>query len=427
MKKLTAIIIGAGLRGTRYAEGMAKFSDKFDVIGVAEPVRVRRENLIQKHSIPEENVYDSWEKILDREKFADVAVIATMDRMHIAPALKAMELGYNLLLEKPVTPTPEECVAIYKKAKECNVKLMVCHVLRYTAFFKRIKECIDSGMIGDVISIEHTEAVGNAHQSHSFVRGNWSNSNESSFMLLQKSCHDLDILQWLIGKKCKKIQSFGSLTYFKESNAPKGSPEYCIEGCPSAETCPYNALKLYIENKEFSWFKRHLTDSVKPSEEEILSRLKTTQFGKCVYKCNNNVVDHQTVNMQFEDDVTVVFTMCAFNKGGRKIHIMGTKGELTASMDSEIFEIFDFLTRETKEIDVNAGVIGDSIMGGHGGGDDGIVYSLYEYLTGAVSDENISEIGISVQNHMMAFAAEESRLTGTVIDMEEFCNRYYKD
>ena len=427
MKKLTAIVIGAGLRGSRYAEGMAKFPDKFEIVGVAESIKERRDNLVSKYSIPSENVYESWEQILNTNKIADVAIIATMDRMHLEPALKAMDMGYNLLIEKPVTPTPEESVAIYKKAKECNVKVMVCHVLRYTAFFRKIKECIDSGMLGDVVCIEHTEGVGNTHQSHSFVRGNWSNSKESSFMLLQKSCHDLDILQWLIGKKCKKVQSFGSLTYFKESNAPQGSPEYCIEGCPVSETCPYNALKVYVDNKEFSWFTRHLTDSVKPSHEEIINRLKTTQFGKCVYKCNNDVVDHQTVNMQFEDDITVAFTMCAFTKGGRRIHIMGTKGELTASMERETFEVFDFLTRETKEIDINSAVLGDGIMGGHGGGDDGILYSLYDYLTGNISSESVSEIGVSVQNHMIAYAAEESRMNGTVVDMEEFCNRYYKN
>lgn len=427
MKKLTAIVIGAGHRGTRYADIMAQCPEKFQVIGVAESIKARREALVQKHSISDENIYESWEQILDRKKFADVAIIATMDRMHLEPALKAMELGYDLLLEKPVTPTPEECIAIYKKANECKTKVLVCHVLRYTPFFKKIKECIDSGMVGDVISIEHTEAVGNAHQSHSFVRGNWSNSDESSFMLLQKSCHDLDILQWLIGKKCKRIQSFGSLTYFKKSNAPKGSPEYCIEGCPSADSCPYNVLKLYFDNEEYDWFKRHLADKVEPSDDEILNALKTTQYGKCVYKCNNNVVDHQTVNMEFEDDVTVVFTMCAFTKGGRKIHIMGTKGELTASMNDSSFEIFDFLTRETKEIPISAKVSGDSIMSGHGGGDDGIVDALYDYLTGVIGAEDVSEIGVSAQNHMLAFAAEKSRLDGKVIDMEAFCSQYYNN
>ncbi len=425
MKKFTAIVIGAGHRGTRYADIMAQCPEKFQVIGVAEPIKARREALVQKHLVPDENIYESWEQILDRKKFADVAIIATMDRMHLEPALRAMELGYDLLLEKPVTPTPEECIAIYKKAKECKTKALVCHVLRYTPFFKKIKECIDSGMVGNVISIEHTEAVGNAHQSHSFVRGNWANSDESSFMLLQKSCHDLDILQWLIGKKCKRIQSFGSLTYFKKSNAPQGSPEYCIEGCPSADSCPYNALKLYCGNEEYAWFKRHLADKVDPSDDEILNALKTTQYGKCVYKCNNNVVDHQTVNMEFEDDITVVFTMCAFTKGGRKIHIMGTKGELTASMNDSNLEFFDFLTRETKEIPIFSKVIGDSIMSGHGGGDEGIVDALYDYLTGVIEADNVSEIGVSAQNHMLAFAAEKSRLDGNIIDMEAFCRRYY--
>lgn len=424
MKKFTAIVIGAGHRGTRYADIMAENSDKFKIIGVAEPIKARREAIVAKHSVPEQNIYESWEQILDREKFADIAILATMDRMHLEPAIKAMELGYDLLLEKPVTPTPDECALLCKKAKQCGVKVMVCHVLRYTAFFKKLKECIDSGMLGDIVSIEHTEAVGNAHQSHSFVRGNWSNSDESSFMLLQKSCHDLDILQWLIGKDCKKIQSFGSLSYFKRGNAPENSPEYCIDGCPVSETCPYNALKLYKGNDEYSWFKRHLADNVDPSDDEIIHALKTTNYGKCVFKCNNNVVDHQTVNMEFEDDITVVFTMCAFTKGGRKIHIMGTKGEITAEMSEPHFKFFDFLTRETQNIEVLSSVLGDSIMSGHGGGDEGIIDALYDYLTGAATSDDVSEIGVSAKNHMLAFAAEKSRLESRIIDMDEFCRDY---
>ena len=424
MNKLTAIVIGAGHRGTRYADIMADNPDKFKVIGVAEPIKARRESLVKKHNIPEENIYESWEQILERDKFADLVVLATMDRMHLEPALKAMELGYDILLEKPVTPTPEDCSMLCAKAKACGVKVVVCHVLRYTAFFKKIKECIDSGMLGNIVSIEHTEAVGNAHQSHSFVRGNWSNSDESSFMLLQKSCHDLDILQWLIGKKCKKIQSFGSLSYFKKENAPENAPEYCIDGCPVADTCPYNALKLYAGNEEYAWFKRHLSDRVDPPDEEVIHALKTTNYGKCVFKCNNNVVDHQTVNMEFENDITVVFTMCAFTKGGRKIHIMGTKGEISAEMNEPCFKYFNFLTRETQNIEVLSSVLGDSIVSGHGGGDEGIVDALYDYLTGSLEAQDVSEIGVSAKNHMLAFAAEKSRLEGKIIDMDEFFKEY---
>ena len=215
MKQFTAIDIGAGGRGSAYTNIMANQPEKFKVVGVAEPIVDRLEYIKDKHGIADEHCFDTWEKILDIPKFADIAIISTMDQMHLEPALKALELGYDLLLEKPAAPTPEECGMIYKKAKECNRKVMVCHVLRFTPFFMKLKWVIDSGLLGEVLSVEHLEAVGHVHQSHSFVRGNWGNTGRASFMLLQKCCHDLDILQWLLGKECKRIQSFGSRNHFR--------------------------------------------------------------------------------------------------------------------------------------------------------------------------------------------------------------------
>lgn len=422
MRKLTGIVIGAGSRGRCYSDEMAKLPEKFEIVGVAEPVNAKRDYMKEKFNIPEENCFTDWKDILEREKFADFAIIATLDRMHLEPALKAISLKYNLLLEKPVCPEAEECVAIERAAKENGVKVVVCHVLRYTPIFRKIKEIIDSGKLGNIVSINHEECVGNTHQSHSFVRGNWGNSDESSAMLLQKSCHDLDILQWLIGKKCKKIQSFGTLSCFTEKNAPEGSTERCTDGCPHVDTCPYNTYELYLRNDtDFAeWFRSVVAQCPNPTDEQVMEGLKTSQYGKCVYKCNNNVVDHQTVNMLFEDDITVTFSMNCFNKGGRFMHIFGTKGEMRAAMDGESpMEIFDFETRETTQVDL---VGKDGIAGGHGGGDTGIVNALYDYLTDSIEASEVSEIGISCQNHMLVFAAEKSRATNTVVDVEEFIN-----
>jgi len=427
MEQLKVIVIGAGGRGSGYTNIMANYSDKFKVVGVAEPVDDRRNYIKEKHGCDEANCYTTWEHILTVPKFADIAIISTMDQLHLAPAMKALELGYDLLLEKPVSVNPEECGMIYKQAKKYGRKIMVCHVLRYTPFYMRLKKIIDDGILGKVISVEHVECVGNVHQSHSFVRGNWGNSGRSSFMLLQKCCHDLDILQWLLGKECSKIHSFGSLSYFKRENAPEGSPERCIEGCPEADTCPYNAVKLYYDDKKNDWFRRASTQKVAPTDEDVMEALKNTQYGKCVFKCDNDVVDHQTLNMEFADSTTVTMTMCAFTKGGRYTHLMSTKGELWAEMgaeDGKQFRFYDFATREITYLDAEIAVRGDSIVSGHGGGDEGIVNALYDYVTGAIGSEEVSEIGISCANHMLVFAAEESRLTGKVIDAKEFMNRY---
>ena len=420
MRKLKVILIGAGGRGTGYTNIMHTMPEQFEVVAVAEPLENRRNYIKEKHKLSEEMCFTDWRPLLALGKIADVALIATMDRDHFAPAVEAIKLKYDLLLEKPITPEPEECKIIADLAAENDVKVIICTVLRYTDIFIQLKDLIDSGRVGRVMSINHEECVGNTHQSHSFVRGNWGNTGKSSNMLLQKSCHDMDILQWLIGKKCKKVQSFGTLSYFRRENAPEGSPEYCIQGCPHGDTCHYNAVKLYLEEKDVNWFAGHATHDSNPTPEKIIDTITNTQYGKCVYKCDNDVVDHQTVNMLFEDDITITFTMNAFNKGGRFIHIMGTEGEIRAAIDGKTpIEIFDFSTRETEMIDL---VAADGIGNGHGGGDAGIIRTLYQYLTGTYTGKSIPNIQESCYNHLITFAAEKARITQTVVDFEEYVN-----
>ena len=422
MAKRKVIAIGCGSRGKTYTDIMANlYGEDFEVVAVAEPVASRRNYIKEKHGIPDELCFESWEGLLALPKFADIVIIATMDRDHYGPAMAAIEKGYDLLLEKPIAPTPEECREIQKAAEEKGVFVLVCHVLRFTKFFIALKNIIDSGEIGKVMNIQHIEGVGDVHQSHSFVRGNWGNSDESSCMILQKTCHDMDILAWLIGKKCTAVQSFGSLSYFTKENAPEGAPERCIEGCPHADTCPYNAVKLYVESNS-DWFRGAATKQINPTNEQVVDAMWNTQYGKCVFKCNNNVVDHQTVNLKFGDDVYVDFAMSAFTLGGRVIRIMGTKGEITAAMDGDKIEVFNFITRQTRKHDCNSTATGEGITSGHGGGDEGIIFALRELLNGNPS-KSICTVGESADNHMISFAAEQSRLEGgRLIDMEDFEN-----
>ncbi len=417
MKKISAIIIGAGSRGMRYSSEMHKLSEKFEVVAVAEPIDDRRNYVKEKWNLPDENCFTDYRPLLSKGKIADIAVIATMDRDHFDPAMKAIALGYDLLLEKPIAPTEQESIAITNAAKEKGVRVVICTVLRYTPLFMALKKIIDDGTVGRVLSINHEECVGNEHQSHSFVRGNWGNRERSSGMLLQKSCHDLDILQWLLGKKCKKVQSFGTLSYFTKENAPEGAPEYCIEGCPHEKKCPYSAIKLYLKS-DSKWFRDSSAKSINATDEQVRHAISTTQYGKCVFKCDNDVVDHQTVNMLFEDDITVAFTMNAFNKGGRFIHIMGTKGEIRASLSKDApIILYDFETKETSEIPFMGE---DGIVAGHGGGDSGIIRALYEYLTDTYSGNSVPTISESLYNHMLVFAAEQSRKSSTVVDVDNF-------
>ncbi|MBQ7950642.1 MAG: Gfo/Idh/MocA family oxidoreductase [Clostridia bacterium] len=415
---LKVILIGAGDRGRIYVSRMPK--DKFKVVGVAEPVAKLREFIKEEYQLSDDMCFESWEDILAKPKFADVAIISTMDRMHYAPTMKAIELGYDILLEKPVSPDYNECVAMANAAKEKGTKVLVCHVLRYAPFFMKIKEMIEEGKVGKVLSVHHTECVGHVHQSHSFVRGNWGNAEESSCMILQKCCHDMDIMQWLVGSPCKRVHSFGSLGHFTKENAPEGSPERCDKTCPVYDTCYYNAVKLYLEDEKNTWFRMAATKKESPTNEDVKEALKTTQYGKCVYKCNNNVVDHQVVNLEFENGAVASFNMSAFNEGGRYIRVMGTDGELSGSIGDMQLDFFDFRTRQKTSIDLENATASNSIVGGHGGGDQGLMNALYDYIAGECDGEQLSNIAISVENHLISFAAEKSRLENRIIDLKEF-------
>ena len=420
----SAIVIGAGARGTRYSEMMKSLGTDMKVIAVAEPIENRRDYLGDMFDVPDQMRHKSWEELLSMPKFADFVIIATQDRDHIAPAMAAIEKGYDLLLEKPMGATAEECVRIARAAEERGVLVLVCHVLRFTKFFRGLKSIIKSGRIGEVVHIQHAECVGNLHQSHSFVRGNWKNSDESAPMILAKSCHDMDILSYLIGRECKRVHSFGSLTYFRSENAPSDAPDFCIDGCPHKDECFYYAPRLYLQQFDRGGFPEAVTKTKRPSDEELIIALKNTDYGRCVFKCPNNVVDHQTVNLEYDGGATASFTMCAFNKGSRNIRIMGTRGEIIANMGDPFYTVFDFDKREYVRLDIDDAVTNEGIDGGHGGGDGGIVRALQARLGGDFSDESICSIWQTCRSHLIAFAAEESRLLGTVVDLGEFEGRF---
>jgi len=423
MKQFRVVLIGAGSRGVAYAENIKLHPDKFELVGVADPIKKRCEGIQRKFDLADEACYDSWERMLSQPKIADIAIIATQDNGHYKPAMKAIELGYNLLLEKPVAQTAKECIDIANAAKEKGVQVLVCHVLRYTPFFKAVKKIVMDGTIGDIQSIIQVEAVGNRHQSHSYVRGDWSKEENATPMLLAKSCHDMDMIQWLIDKPCKKVSSFGSLSYFVPENAPEAGPKRCIDGeCPIEDSCPYHYKKIYLNEQSNPFFRyavaRGYSEEFLATDEEVLEGLKNTNFGACVYHAGNNVVDHQVVNLEFEGGATASFTMNAFNRGGRYIRIFGTKGELYANVSDTEITVYQFESREYTKVEVEK--TEESIAGGHGGGDAGIIEELYDYMNGNYTGYCAADIEISVKNHLIGFAAEKARHNDTVEYVAKF-------
>ena len=421
-KKLTYVLIGAGHRGKRYTENAYRHGG-YQLVGIAEPDTKTREYMRNLYHIPPENCFASYHELLAKGKIADFCMICTQDRLHYDPAMQAISQGYPLLLEKPVAPTPEACVAIRDAAEAKHVPVVICHVLRYTPFARTVRKLIDEGELGRIVNIIHFEGVGNIHYAHSFVRGAWHNTADSSMMLLAKSCHDIDLLQWLLQSRCTKVQSFGSLTYFRKENCPPGAPRRCTEGCPHEALCPYSAVKIYCDFPfdEGGWLAPCHPDGARYSREETIRWLNETNYGTCVFQGDNDVVDHQTVNLEYENGETAVFTMSPFDFGGRRIHIMGTKGELI-STDFNTIELFTYCDEDPcsdrfghsrrATIKTSALTIGQSISAGHGGGDVGIMQDLYDLLAEGKQSASLSDIRTSVANHLTVFAAERSRLSG---------------
>lgn len=421
MKQLTAVVVGYGGRGAAYSKYAISHPEELAIVGVADPNPMRRATAAQWHNIPEDQLYTTWQELAAQPKLADFAILATQDNMHYEPALALIEKGYHLLLEKPMAPTPQECKAITEAAERKGVKVVVCHVLRFTPFWRAVKRVIDEGRLGKVVSMMGAENVGHIHQSHSYVRGPWRNTAESSCMIMAKCCHDMDILQWITGDKCTKVQSFGTLTHFTKENQPAGAPDRCTDGCPHADTCHYNAIKLYTDpaSELWGWGRRAAAGTVDaPTEEQVWQALKTGPYGRCVYACDNDVVDHQVVNLEYESGCTASFTMTCFNKGGRFIRIYGTEGELISSRDQSKLQLYSFATDTWEEIEISE--YGNDISSGHGGGDMGIMIDTLSLLRGETPSDSICEVRTSYENHITGFAAEQSRLDGRVVTITEY-------
>ena len=412
-KKITIAIIGLGSRGKNaYGAELLTLKDRAEVTAVAEPDEERLKIGGDEHGVPEERRFHSAEELLARPKLADAAIICVQDRQHVPVAVAALRKGYDILLEKPVSPILSELQEIVRVAREENRRVVVCHVLRYTDFFGLIKQTIDSGRLGKIVNIQALENVRYWHQAHSFVRGNWRRSNDSSPMILAKCCHDLDYLIWLSGSRCKTVSSFGSLLFFKPENAPQGAAKRCMDGCPAKETCPYDAEKIYLTNPETGILGGNVEWPVdvlaeKPTEESIRDAITYGPYGRCVFCCDNDVVDNQIVNLQMENGACLSLMMTAFTSiGGRTIKVMGTMGDLWGDMNRNIIRICEF-GKEPEIIDLGKP---ERDFAGHGGGDRGLLLSFLDYMEGKGADSTITTLETSIESHLAALAAEESRI-----------------
>lgn len=403
-KPLTAIIIGAGGRGNVYAQYADRYPESLQIVGVSDINEFRRERMADRFSVKEAYRLGDWSEVFNVPKFADIIFITTPDNLHYEPCMQALKMGYHVLLEKPAAQTEKECTDILAQSRKYNRIVAVCHVLRYAPYFKAMKEAVSSGKIGDLLSIHHLEPIEFVHFSHSYVRGNWNNSDKSTPAVISKSCHDLDIIRWIVDKPCKEVTAFGSQSFFKSENAPEEATKRCLD-CPIERQCAFSAKKIYYDRR--TWL--HVFDLKGDKEqqgEQILSYLRTSDYGRCVFYSDNNQPENFIMNMNFEDGITTSFSMQAMTSyGDRRTRLMGTKGDIVGDMTT--FTLTDFLTEKQERWDGGS-------TDGHGGGDLRLIRDLLWAVN--KNDESLltSTIAASIESHVMGFRAERSRLKGTM-------------
>ncbi len=406
---VTLAVVGAGNRGRQYAD-LAVRDGRARVVAVAEPLAVRRESFARTHRVGA--VFDDWAALVAGPKLADAVIIATQDRHHVEPAVAFARAGYHILLEKPIAPTEAEARRIVEAAERAGVRLAVCHVLRYTPHTRLVRRLLDEGRIGAIVAVQHLEPVGWWHFAHSYVRGNW----RAESTLLAKACHDVDWLQYIVGRRAQRVTSFGSLFHFRPDQAPPDAGVRCVS-CRAEPTCPYSAVRLYPsflgDPDRERWPLLTVVDL--PTAAAVDAALRDGPYGRCVYGCDNDAVDHQVVNIEYEGGATASLTLSAFTPmSDRKTRIMGTRGHLET--DGQTVRVFDFVTATEETLEVFDGTGADAARG-HGGGDAGLIDAFLTAL--ATDDPAAIRTGPaeSLASHRVVWAAERARRDGVVVTL----------
>ena len=425
-KPVTAIIVGAGHRAFVYSKLAKTDPDKLKIVGVADPNPVRRQKAMEEFGFGEDMCFESADELAEKGKLADAIINGTMDEQHLVTSIPLLNAGYDMLLEKPFAVNEKEMRELVACAKKNNSKVMICHVLRYTPFYYGIKEIVNSGEIGDIINIQTTEHVSYHHLSTSYVRGKWANSKKChTSMLLAKCCHDLDIMMWMMSEtKPKKISSFGGKFQFKPENAPAGAGTICMKDCPLVDTCVYSTKRLYIDHPDrWAFYVWDALEGIKnPTIEDKINLMKSdSPYARCIYKCDNDVVDHQSVMVEFESGATGTHNMVGGSSEPRRdIHIICTKGEIFGNFEDSKFTVLKINPSpdaHNEECDVeehDLRVTGDMVgaYGGHGGGDERLAADFVKFIRGEEHSLACTSIFDSVAGHLSVYLADQSRENG---------------
>lgn len=405
-------VIGAGARGQNaYASYALQYPEQMSCIAAIDPNRFQLEKMAESHNIEQDMLFENEDDFYKLGKVCDAVIIANQDKDHYYSIMQCLDVGYDVLLEKPITPSRIELQNIEKKVKESGSKVMVCYVLRYTPFFKRLKDLIDEQKIGEVVGIDHTEYIGNYHMAHSFVRGNWRNSESSSPIILAKTSHDLDILCWLTDSEYEQVFSYGDVNYFNPQNAPAGATQKCID-CPHSEQCKYNAQHFYIDPLPSGWANNVLA---KPNIDNVTKLLAETNYGTCVYKIDdNNVCDHQVALIKFKNGINVTFTVSAFHQNqSRFTRILGTEGSIVADTYTNTIKVVKHIMHANGEQEI-CEYYPQQVESGHGGGDL-LIMKDFVNLVSHGNYQTRTDFTHALQSHFMAYDIEQSRVEQRVV------------
>lgn len=417
MAPLSAVLVGAGNRGRSvYAAWARRHPERLRLVAIAEPDDDRRTATAAEHGIDATRCFRDWKDCLERPRLADLAILATSDTLHVGPALAALEHGYDVLLEKPIAPTAAECVRVVDAAERAGRLLQIGHVLRHTPFYQKVHEIVSSGTLGELVHLDLKEHIAAWHMTHSYVRGRFRNRSEAAPILLAKSCHDLDLICWLADRPALRVASFGALAHYRSEEAPADAPARCTDGCPTQTTCPHDAVRFYLEpDDQLARFWPWLDVSSDPRRESRRRALETGRYGRCVYRCDNDVLDRQAVTIEFDGGLTASFSLHGFAaEEQRTIRVTGTRGELRGRLDGGIVEVTrpGVFGAERHEL-------GGSPLG-HFGGDVG----LMEHVTALLAEGSRTALQgrgrSALAGHLLGFAAERAREAGCIVDVTAF-------
>jgi len=421
---LEAVLLGGGNRGRFTYGGYALLHpEQLRIVALAEPVEERRAAVAAEHGLSGDRVAADWRALLEQPALAPVAIIATGDTEHVEPALAALARGYHVLLEKPIAPSAADCVRVVEAAERAGRMLQIGHVLRYTTFYEKVQAIVASGRLGEIVALDMKEHVAHWHMTHSYVRGKFRNRRIAAPIVLAKTCHDLDLMLWIVGRPARRLASFGSLSHFRPEQAPAGAPARCTDGCPVQEQCPHDAMRFYLGPDErlarlWPW-----TDlGLDPTREARRRALEIGPYGICAYRCDNDVPDHQVLAIEFDGGITASFTLQGLATHERRtIRISGTQGELRGVFQEGLIDVTRHGSFETEHHPIEAS------LAGHLGGDEGLIGHFIDVVARGAAGEVRASGRVSLESHLIGFAAEQARLEGRVVEMDAFRAQVARD